>query len=167
MNPLDGLNQEMMRESESLHRLFEVLPEDKLDWKPHEKSMTLGELCHHLATIPKQVSDMARLDEFEFPKEKCWPTASSRAELLQLLNESLEHASKNLGEIKAESLGDTWSAVAEGKVIVQFPRGAVLRIIMLNHWYHHRGQLTVYLRMLDTPLPSVYGPSADDNPFAK
>ena len=88
-------------------------------------------------------------------------------ELLETLEQSLATACERLGRMDDERLAGTWTLEDTGEVLMQIPRAALLRSLMLNHWYHHRGQLTVYLRMLDVPLPSTYGPTADVNPFAR
>jgi uncharacterized damage-inducible protein DinB len=93
--------------------------------------------------------------------------AASRVELLEALEQSMATARQMLGRMSDERLAGTWTLEDAGEVLMQVPRAALLRSLMLNHWYHHRGQLTVYLRLLDVPLPSTYGPTADVNPFAR
>ena len=93
--------------------------------------------------------------------------AKTTAEILSALDETVATAKTTLGELDDAAMGETWRAMAGEQEVMALPRVALLRSIMLNHWYHHRGQLSVYLRLLDVPVPSIYGPSADENPFAK
>ena len=151
---------EMEQEAAATRRLFAVIPDDKLDWAPHPKSMTLGQLALHVARIPGGVSTMATANDFEIKGFK-QNAANSRQEILDAFEESLAQAKANLDAIDDACAAQTWTAHAGGKQILALPRAAMLRTLMLNHNYHHRGQLTVYLRLLDVPLPSVYGPSAD------
>jgi len=165
MRLVDTILTELEREAQTTRRLLERVPEDKLGWKPHPKSMSMGELAFHIASIPGNISRLASVDTFEvgaFPT----PEAKSRQELVTTLDQSLGQARDILGDMDDERLLATWNATREGKTLMSLPRIGVLRNIMLNHWYHHRGQLGVYLRMHDVPLPSVYGPTADENPFA-
>ena len=165
MRLVDTILMELEQESKATRRMLEAVPEDKLGWKPHPKSMSMGELALHLASIPGNISRLASVDNFEvgaFPT----PEAKNRQELLTTLDASLGQARDLLGGMNDERLMATWNATREGKTLMSLPRVGVLRAIMLNHWYHHRGQLGVYLRMHNVSLPSVYGPTADENPFA-
>ena len=93
--------------------------------------------------------------------------AKTTVEILSALDEAVATAKTTLGGLDDAAMGETWRAMAGEQEVMALPRVALLRSIMLNHWYHHRGQLSVYLRLLDVPVPSIYGPSADENPFAK
>lgn len=93
--------------------------------------------------------------------------AKTTAEILSALDETIATAKSALSGFDDAAMGETWKAMAGDQEVMAIPRVALLRSIMLNHWYHHRGQLSVYLRLLDVPVPSIYGPSADENPFAK
>ena len=162
---IDALIQELDQEAKTTRRVLERVPSDKLAWKPHEKSMSLGQLALHIATCPGMVAEMSRNSPFPIPAFT-QPSAKSAAELLPTLDQSVAKAKEILRSIDDADLGKTWSAQAGGKEIFAMPVGAVLRTIMLNHWYHHRGQLSVYLRQTGALVPSIYGPSADENPFA-
>jgi uncharacterized damage-inducible protein DinB len=107
---------------------------------------------------------MVRQSPYPVP-EFTQPSAATAAELVPTLDESVAKAKQNLRAIGDAGLGGMWRVVAGDKELMAMPVGAVLRFIMLNHWYHHRGQLSVYLRELGVPVPSIYGPSADENPF--
>lgn len=163
---IDALLNEMEMESLATARVLERVPQEHLSWKPHAKSMSLGQLALHVATIPSLVAELAAMDTLE-PPQFVQAEAATAAELVPALKASLAKAREVLGGFDDAKMGATWRLVAGGKELMAMPRAAVVRMIMLNHWYHHRGQLLVYLRMHDVPLPSVYGPTADENPFAQ
>ena len=156
--------QELEQEAQATRRVLERVPEERLTWKPHEKSMSLGQLALHVATVPGNVAEISKQSRFPLP-DFTQEAATSAAQLVPALEASIEQAKGVLAEMDDAAMGETWTAVAGDREVMSVPRVGVLRSIMLNHWYHHRGQLTVYLRLLDVPLPSVYGPSADENPF--
>jgi len=165
MPAIHALLQELEQEAETTRRVLERVPGDQLAWKPHAKSMSLGQLALHVAMVPGMVATIAAQPEVQAP-EFSHPTAGSTAELIPALNASVAKAKEVLGGLDDAALGATWRMKRGEQEVLAIPRGALLRSIMLNHWYHHRGQLSVYLRELDVPLPSIYGPSADENPFA-
>ena len=156
---------ELTREAETTRRVLERVPEDKLEWKPHAKSMSLGQLALHVAQTPGQVAQLITQTDCEVP-QFTQPEATSRAELLAALDQSVSSAKAKLEGWDDASLMAEWKLRRGPTTIMALPRVGTVRSIMLNHWYHHRGQLLVYLRLLDVPVPSVYGPSADENPFA-
>ena len=162
---IDGLLQELQQEAETTRRVLERVPDAHLGWKPHAKSMTVGQLALHVATTPGGVAEMAAQPFIELPQFN-QPAATKAAELIAALEESVAKAHRVLGGMDDAALAFTWKVMNGGQEVMAMPRGAVLRAIMLNHWYHHRGQLSVYLRLLGVPVPSIYGPSADENPFA-
>ncbi len=164
MTLIDPMLQEMTREAQATRALFDRVPEDKLGWRPHPKSFSLGQLALHVAQIPTAVAMMAPLDVFEStasPQRE----ATSRAELLEVLDQGLTAIRGVVSRMDDRALAAAWTLRRNGASIVTMPRIGMLRTILLNHYYHHRGQLTVYLRLLDVPLPPVYGPTADENPF--
>jgi len=161
---IDGLLQELQQEAQTTRRVLERVPDAHLGWKPHAKSMTLGQLALHVATTPGGVAHIATQPYIELP-EFNQPSPAKAADLVPALEESVATAKKLLGGMDDTALADTWRVMNGDQEVMAMPRGAVLRAIMLNHWYHHRGQLTVYLRLLGVPVPSIYGPSADENPF--
>ena len=165
MSIADGLVMELEQESAATRRVMERLPEDKLSWKPHPKSMSLGQLAMHVALVPGSVSKMLSADITEGPKDGR-PEAKSRAELLDALSASLSEGKARLNGWDDSDMMATWTFSMAGKTIMSAPRVGMVRMIMFNHLYHHRGQLQVYLRLLDVRVPSVYGPTADENPFA-
>jgi uncharacterized damage-inducible protein DinB len=163
---IEALIQELEQEAQTTRRVLERVPGDKLGWKPHAKSMSLGQLAMHVATTPGGVSEVARQSRFDASKFS-QPNATSAAELLPALDQGIAKAKENLRAIGDAGLGNMWRLMDGDRELMAMPVGAVLRSIMLNHWYHHRGQLSVYLRELNVPVPSIYGPSADENPFAE
>ena len=158
--------QEFDNEARTTRRVLERVPEDKLGWKPHPKSMSLGELALHVAGSPAEISGWCIEDETNFSGAKP-PLPSSRAEILAAHDEGVKTVKDRLTKVGDEGLKGMWTAKAGGATLMQMPKNALVRSIVLNHWIHHRGQLSVYLRLLDVPVPPIYGPSADENPFAK
>jgi uncharacterized damage-inducible protein DinB len=164
MSQVQALLQELEQEAPTTRRVLERVPGDKLAWKPHDKSMSLGQLALHVATTPGAVADIARQSPYQVPQFS-QPGATSAAELLPALEASVEKARNFLRGLDEAALGRPWRLVDGGRDVMTMPLGAVVRTIMLNHWYHHRGQLSVYLRQVGALVPSIYGPSADENPF--
>jgi uncharacterized damage-inducible protein DinB len=165
MRIIDGLLAELEQEAETTRRVLERIPQAHLSWKPHPKSMSLGQLALHVASVPGNVAEFAAMDTPE-PPNFGLPEAASAAELVPTLTESVARARRALGGFDDAKMAATWRLQSGGKDLMAMPRVAFVRAVMLNHWYHHRGQLLVYLRLLDQPVPSVYGPTADENPFA-
>jgi uncharacterized damage-inducible protein DinB len=166
MKMIDVLLAEMDQEAQSTARVLERVPQAQLSWRPHAKSMSLGQLALHVATIPGNVAELASHATIPEPPAFIQAEAATSAELVPALKASLAKARQVLGGMDDAKLMETWRLMSGGKELMALPRAAVIRMIMLNHWYHHRGQLLVYLRMHNVPLPSVYGPTADENPFA-
>lgn len=165
MRLIDPILMELEQEAVTTRRVLERVPEDKLSFRPHPKSMSLGQLALHIATTPSGVATMASLDGMDEPPKFQQDEATSRQQILGALDASLVEARSLIEAMDDARLAAAWTLSSGGQVVMSLPRIALLRAIMLNHWYHHRGQLTVYLRLLDVPLPSVYGPTADENPF--
>jgi uncharacterized damage-inducible protein DinB len=162
---VDGLLQELEQEAQTTKRVLERVPQAHLAWKPHEKSMSLGQLALHIATVPGNVAQMIAQPSMQRPAF-VQAAATQASELLPALENSLKQARAALGSMDDAAVTATWRVLDGDREIMAMPRVAALRAIMLNHWYHHRGQLSVYLRQLNVPVPSIYGPSADENPFA-
>ncbi len=162
----DAILAELDREAQATRRILERLPEDKLGWRPHPKSMTLGQLAMHLASAPAQGATMFEKDTLVLPAEYSEsPPATSVKEIMSTLDDGLAAARHILESFDDERMAATWTVEREGKQLMALPRLAGVRAILLNHWYHHRGQMSVYLRLLDVPVPAIYGPSADEDPF--
>jgi uncharacterized damage-inducible protein DinB len=157
---------ELAVEAGTTRRVLERVPEDHFDWRPHSKSMSLGQLALHVATLPRQLSDFVEGDMLDFGAAAgIAPAATSRESLLDAYEASLARATRYLESLSDASALSTWTLKAGERTLLAAPRAGVIRSFLLNHWYHHRGQLSVYLRLLDVPVPSVYGPTADENPF--
>jgi uncharacterized damage-inducible protein DinB len=154
---------ELKHEAASTRKMLERVPTDKWDWKPHDRSMTLGRLASHLATIPDYMTVTLTSDELDFAKGTYRPAApTSTKTLLDVFNTSYEKALQTLEGASDETLHGMWSLKNGGHTIFTLPRMAALRSFVMNHLIHHRGQLSVYLRLLNIPVPGMYGPSADD-----
>ena len=166
MKIIDGLLAELEQEAQTTRRVLERIPQEHLSWRPHPKSMSLGQLALHVATVPGNVAELAARDTIPEPPTFVQPEAATASELVPMLAESVAKAKRALGDFDDARMGAMWRLQSGGRDILSMPRVAVARAIMLNHWYHHRGQLLVYLRMLNQSVPSVYGPTADENPFA-
>ena len=162
---IDGMLQELELETQTTRRVLERVPNDYLSWRPHAKARTLGQLALHVATVPGGVAALASRSPAQAP-DFTDPSPNSASELVPALEQSIASAKQTLGGMDDAALMETWRLMRGDQEVVALPRVAFLRSVMLNHWYHHRGQLTVYLRELNVPVPSIYGPSADENPFA-
>ena len=145
-------------------RFLERLPEDKLTWKPHERSMTAGQLAYHLASVPGGVVRFAQNSPVQAPEFGNFPQPASRQEVLQTFDESVAAVREELPKFDDKAMNETWCMVAGGQEVFAQPRGLFLRDVMLSHWYQHRGQFSVYLRMLNIAVPASFGPSADEVP---
>jgi uncharacterized damage-inducible protein DinB len=162
---VDSILMEMDQEAKTTTRVLERIPQDKLGWKPHAKSYSLGQLGLHIARGQGFLSDAVSKDTFEIG-DMSQPEPSSVKEILDTFAQSTAHAKETLAKLDDAKLMAIWTATRKGKVLMSVPRIGFIRAIVLNHFYHHRGQLSVYLRLLDVAVPSIYGPSADENPFA-
>jgi uncharacterized damage-inducible protein DinB len=164
---LEPMLSELRQEAATTRCLLERIPVGKLPWKPHSKSMSLGQLALHVATIPAGICALARFDEFDASLANFEPAMpNSLDEILAALDGSISSAAAYLSALTPEEANSNWRLTLRGNELFTVPRAGMLRTLMLNHWYHHRGQLSVYLRMLDVPIPVIYGRSADENPFA-
>ena len=162
----DTILAEMDQEAEITNRLFNVIPEDKLSWRPHPKAKTLGALAMHIATIPGSVAELGDLDVKEAGNFPADTEPTSRAQIIDAFVESLSRGKEIVAATDDARAVAEWKLVKDGRTLFAAPRMGFWRTILLNHNYHHRGQLSAYLRELNIPLPSIYGPSADENPFA-
>ena len=165
MSIVEGLLQELEQEAQTTRRVLERVPQAHLAWKPHEKSMSLGQLALHIATVPGNVASLVAQPSTQAPTFEAPATADVR-ELVPALEQTVKQARAAIGGMSDDEVMATWRIMDGDRELMAMPRIAFLRSIMLNHWYHHRGQLSVYLRQLNVPVPSIYGPSADENPFA-
>ncbi|MCS1350839.1 DinB family protein [Mechercharimyces sp. CAU 1602] len=164
---LQGLMMEIKHEAKATRTLIERIPTDKLSWKPHERSSSLGELSMHMASLLGGFSLICKKNKVQVSELPPPETPSKTEELLAEFDQGLEKLLGMLAEMSQEEALEEWSLLDGERVIFTAPRIGVIRSMMCNHLYHHRGQVTVYLRLLDVPLPSIYGPTADENPFVK
>lgn len=158
---------EIEREARATEALLALLPEERLGWRPHPKSHTLGQLAWHVASLIGGVVSMLSTDTLDAATvDFSTPQPGSVAEIRMRHEQGLAQAREALARWNEADLAREWRLVRGDRLLMAAPRADLARSLLLNHLYHHRGQLTVYLRLLDRPLPSVYGPSADVNPLA-
>jgi uncharacterized damage-inducible protein DinB len=165
-NPAPAFAAELDREAAATRRLLERVPVDKLGWKPHPKGRTLGQLAYHIARIPGFIAQIARQDGHDVANRAPEPEVpGDGSDLLPVLDAGLADALSLLNGLDDDDASETWTLRSGERTIFALPRIGMLRTMLLNHWIHHRGQLSVYLRFLDVPVPVIYGRSADENPF--
>ncbi len=159
----EPLVMELEQEAQSTRKMLERLPADKLTWRPHEKSMTLGRLAMHLAEIPGWVNATLLADELDFAKMDYKPVeAASSEEAVKKFDATLASALETLKKTDDAEMMKNWTMRNGEEVYFTMPKIAVLRGFVFSHLVHHRGQMSVYLRLLDVPVPGSYGPSADE-----
>ena len=165
----DSIAQAFLEEFETqapiTRRFLERLPEDKLTWKPHEKSMTAGQLAYHIAFVPGALLHFVQINPAQAPDFASFPQPTNRDEILQKFDESVAAVRETLPTIDDAAMHETWRLVANGKEVLAQPREQFLRDVMFSHLYQHRGQFSVYLRILNVPVPASWGPSADEPPL--
>lgn len=157
---------EFEAELQTTRKFLERVPSDRLTWRPHDKSMTAGQLGLHIAQVPKMVLTMTMQDQVappDFGSGNEQPANS--AAVMSALDETASFVRDTLPKVSDHRMSQTFTVVAGDKTLFAAPREMFLRSIMFNHWYHHRGQLGVYLRLLGASVPSSYGPSGDESPF--
>src|SRR6476620_364891 len=162
MITVDDILQELEQEAQATRRVLERLPDNRLQWKPHPKSMSLGQLAMHVANLPGAIAEVSTSSSFDVNTPVPRPEADSTSEVLEKFEASMVRARQILGAMDDAELSSPWRMMQGDRELWSIPRGAFLRSVMLNHWYHHRGQLTVYLRQNGASLPAVYGDSADE-----
>jgi uncharacterized damage-inducible protein DinB len=162
----DALLPEFDQEMANTRKTLERIPEDKFDWKPHEKSMPLGRLAGHLAELASWTSATLRQDSFDFQPPGAPPyqplIPKSRKEVLDVFDKGAKEGRAAIVESSNEDLMKSWSLLRGGQTLMTMPKAAVLRGFVMNHIIHHRAQLGVYLRLNNVAVPSIYGPSADE-----
>ena len=161
---IEAILKEFRAEVPATRRLLERVPGDKLGWKPHAKSRSLGELATHIAGIAGMAERIATTSEF-VPGSASPLKLNSAEEIRERFDQNVRNTEEALSKLTDESAMEHWRLVFQGKEIFSKPRVEALRSNVLNHLYHHRGQMSVYLRLLDVPVPAVFGPTADENPF--
>jgi uncharacterized damage-inducible protein DinB len=159
---LDFILPEIDLEARTTARVLERVPDDRLDWTPHPKSMPLRKLAWHIARIPSRVLQMLQEATFDMAKAGPFPPPANAESIVAGYHESLAELRAYLVTLDDAALKEPFTLVRDGRTIMTFPKSGVIRNILMNHTYHHRGQLSVYLRLLDIPVPSIYGPTADE-----
>jgi uncharacterized damage-inducible protein DinB len=162
MITVNDIVQELEQEAQATRRVLERVPDDKLQWKPHPKSMSLGQLAMHVANLPGAIAELSTQPSFDVHTPIPRPEAASHREILDAFDDSMARARSQLGRMQDPDLALPWRMMKGAQELWSIPRFAFLRSVMLNHWYHHRGQLTVYLRQTGALVPAVYGDSADE-----
>jgi uncharacterized damage-inducible protein DinB len=158
INPILG---ELDHEARTTVRVLERVPSEHLDWTPHPKSMSLRKLSWHIANLPSRVLKMLRDGTFDVLNARP-PEPPAEASLVNTFQESTAELRAYLVTLDDATLKEMFTMLRGGETVMTIPKIAVIRNILLNHTYHHRGQLSVYLRLLDVPLPAIYGASADE-----
>jgi uncharacterized damage-inducible protein DinB len=162
---VDALLPEFDHEMSTTRKLLERVPEDRFDWKPHAKSFPLGQLAQHVANLPNWGLMTVNQSELDIGGDFDLAPVTTRAALLSMFDANASAARAALaGKSDAEMMAP-WTLKRSGQTIFSMPRTSVWRSFVMSHLVHHRGQLSVYLRMNDVPVPSIYGPSADEAPF--
>jgi uncharacterized damage-inducible protein DinB len=160
----DAFIAELKHESGLTKKMLEKVPMDQKDWKPHEKSMSMGRLATHVAEIPHWASDIVHIDEFDFAKDYKFQglTAATKEELLSIFQTNLDKAIADLSSMSDEAFDKIWTVKNSAQIMFQTPKKIAVRGWCFSHLIHHRGQLSVFLRLLQVPVPGMYGPSADE-----
>jgi uncharacterized damage-inducible protein DinB len=161
----NALLPEFDNEMANTRKTLERVPDDKFAWKPHDKSSPMGNLAGHLANLPSWASLAIHQDSLDLAPggvPVSTPPLNSQAEVLETFDKNVAGARAAIAGASDEQLFQSWTLMANGKTIMSLPRVAVLRSFVMNHLIHHRAQLGVYLRLNDIPVPSIYGPSADE-----
>ncbi len=162
---------EFDQEMQSTRKVLELIPDDKWNWKPHDKSGTLGWYAWHIASLPGWTTMTINTEELDYapiekPSSYQPPKVENRKDALEVFDKESGEARAALAAVSDADMMKSWSLLAGGQNIFTMPRIAVLRGMVMNHLIHHRAQLTVYYRLLDVPVPGLYGPSADEKPAA-
>jgi uncharacterized damage-inducible protein DinB len=165
MSLAQSIFEEFEAQAPITHKFLERLPEDRLAWKPHEKSMSAGQLAFHIAFVPGGVVRFVQQNPAQAPDFNNVPQPSSLRQILETFDESIATVRSLLPQLDDARMQETWRMVQGDKELLAIPRAQFVRDIMLNHWYQHRGQFSVYLRLLNVPVPASWGPSADELPI--
>ena len=164
MSLAQSISAEFEAQAPITRKFLERLPEDRLTWKPHEKSMSAGQLALHIAFVPGAVVRFVQQNPAQAPDFKNVPQPSSLRQILDTFTESISTVRSLLPQLDDARMQETWRMLQGDKELLAIPRAQFVRDIMLNHWYQHRGQFSVYLRLLNVPVPASWGPSADELP---
>ena len=162
MTMIEAFKAEFEQEAPVTKKMLELIPDSEWNWKPHEKSMTIGKLGTHIAEIPHWAADIINRSEFDMIPAEHKPTVcNNHAEAVAMFEKNMKSAIQAMGIQSDAYMMEPWTFKNQGKPVFTMPRISTLRAMFLNHVIHHRGQLSVFLRLKNVPLPSVYGPTAD------
>jgi len=162
-NKAAALISELQYEAATTRKILERIPEDKFDWKPHEKSMPMGRLAVHVAEMTDWAKEAVTTDELDFANQEYKPfEPRTTADLVEYFDEKINDAIEALSKTSDEAMMENWTLRNGDQIYFTMMRIQVLRGMVFNHIIHHRGQLSVYLRLNDIPVPAMYGPSADE-----
>lgn len=157
---------ELKQEAVATRKMLERIPADKFSWQPHEKSMSLVRLAGHIVEMVNWTEPTIKEDELDFAKSEYKPKEyAENSELVADFDQNVANAVEVLNSTSNETLMQNWRLRNGEEIYFEMPKAAVMRTMVMNHIIHHRGQLAVYLRLLDIPVPSIYGPSADEQIF--
>ncbi|HVE72288.1 MAG TPA: DinB family protein [Thermoanaerobaculia bacterium] len=159
---LNAILPELDIEAKTTVRVLERIPGDRLDFTPHPKSSTLGKLAWHIASIPANVQKFMRLGTFDMTQARPQPMPSDTQGIVDAFKQNMADTRAYLETLTDENLREPFTMTRGEQTVLTIPKVAVVRTILMNHSYHHRGQLAVYLRLLDVPVPAIYGTSADE-----
>lgn len=162
---IDALLPEFDHEMTTTRKLLERVPDEKFDWKPHAKSFSLGALATHLATLPTWGAETLSRSEIDIGTGQPPAALPSKAEVMATFDRNVAATRAALAGRSDADFTAIWTLKRDGHTLFSMPKSVVWRSFVLNHLVHHRGQLSVYLRLLDVPVPSIYGPSADESSF--
>ena len=166
MSELESMLKEFSQEAATTKRVLDRVPADKLAWRPHDRSMSLGQLALHVAMVPAAIANITKPDSFDVSQNRfVQPAPANMEEIHAALEHTIHTVEQTLQQTTVDNAYAEWHLMSGEQELQCIPKVSVWRSLMLNHWYHHRGQLAVYLRLLDVPVPSIYGPSADETPF--
>jgi uncharacterized damage-inducible protein DinB len=160
---IDPILEEVTREAATTRRVLERVPSDQLGWRPHPKSKSAGELAWHIASIPGRIAKLVQEDDVDVTTVKQLPMPETTAGLVEGFDRHVAEAKELLARLDDAALSRVTTMRRGDVKFFSGPKLAFLRAVMLNHTYHHRGQLSVYLRLLNVPVPPIYGPTADES----
>lgn len=162
MSLVSAILGELEQESRTTRKVLERVPDDKLGWAPHPRSMTLGKLAYHIAAVPARVLLWLRAAEFDLANAGPAAGLDQTALIVAAFEKNLQEIREYLVSIDDSVLREPFTLKKDGNTVASLTKIGIVRAVLLNHTYHHRGQLSVYLRLLDVPVPAMYGPSADE-----
>ncbi|HYO77755.1 MAG TPA: DinB family protein, partial [Thermoanaerobaculia bacterium] len=160
---IDPILTELDFEARATTRVLERVPADRFDWTPHPRSTPVGKLAWHVASIPKRVEHLLRAGTFDVNTARPGEPPSTTPELVEVFHANLASVRAYMAGLSDETLRETFTMMRGDQLITKMAKVTLIRTVLMNHTYHHRGQLAVYLRLLEIPVPAIYGTSADES----